>query len=156
MLQNTNWTTIVFANWKVEFSLICQMTGNWQSNSLIFCNAQEQENEGLHSVMNFNILTPAALYLKPHVYVSVAKILIRNNDNFHFMISTKTRIINSKTGSIILTRNPVLNYGWIIISSLSSTFIVSPGYLLSNKCKPNESILILVYDWQLLRSRAKV
>lgn len=43
---------------------------------------------------------------KPHVYVSVVKILIRNNDYFHFMISTKTRVINLKTGSIIVAVNP--------------------------------------------------
>ena len=43
---------------------------------------------------------------KPHVYVSVVKILIRNNDYFHFMISTKTRVINLKTGSIIVDVNP--------------------------------------------------
>ena len=42
------------------------------------------------------------IFMQPHVYVFAVKIPIRNNDYFRFMIPTKTRLINLKTGPIIV------------------------------------------------------
>ena len=65
---------------------------------------------------------------KPHVYVSVVKILIRNNDYFHFMISTKTRVINLKTGSIIVAVNLGQAASWIIATHWRFWSLVTISY----------------------------
>ena len=65
---------------------------------------------------------------KPHVYVSVVKILIRNNDYFHFMISTKTRVINLKTGSIIVAVNLGQAAPWIIATHWRFWSLVTISY----------------------------
>ena len=42
------------------------------------------------------------IFMQPHVSTFAVKISIRNNDYFRFMIPTKTRLINLKTGPIIV------------------------------------------------------
>ena len=53
-------------------------------------------------------LPPFCDIKKPHVYVSVVEIAIRNNDYFRFMFPTKTRLINLRTGSIIIASERLL------------------------------------------------